>query len=309
MSKIYAIIVTYNRRALLEVCLKALAAQTRQPDRILLLDNASTDDTQAWIQASGWADGKRHVYARLAENSGGAGGFTEGMRRAFAEDVDAVWMMDDDAEPEAGSLEKLLKVYEADADGNTNIYGSIAITHGDGRFCWPLVSSDGKLFEAVDQVPDKVAVAVLPFLGILIPRGVVDRNGYPDPGYFIQGDDAEFCHRARLNGMHVYAAGRSRLRHPASEFYRFGFGIAKPFCFRMPPWKRYYEVRNRILSTRRHSGLARVFFIVMPANVFRLTGSLLNEPQKAKQFLAFVAGTVDGLLLRKGKRHQNWHLA
>ena len=83
MSKIYAIIVTYNRRALLEVCLKALAAQTRQPDRILLLDNASTtDDTQAWIQASGWADGKRHVYARLAENGGGAGGFTEGMRRA-----------------------------------------------------------------------------------------------------------------------------------------------------------------------------------------------------------------------------------
>ena len=117
-------------------------------------------------------------------------------------------MMDDDAEPEADSLEKLLNIYEADADGNTNIYGSIAITHGDGRFCWPLVSSDGKLFETVDQVPDKVAVAVLPFLGILIPRGVVDKNGYPDPGYFIQGDDAEFCHRARLNGMHVYAAGR-----------------------------------------------------------------------------------------------------
>jgi GT2 family glycosyltransferase len=304
MSKIHAIVVTYNRRALLEVCLKALAVQTRPPDHILLLDNASTDDTQVWIESSGWKSDPRHEYVRLADNVGGAGGFTEGMQRCFASDADAVWMMDDDAEPEADSLETLLAIYSTDTD----IYGSIAITHDRKSFCWPLVSMEGVEFKAPAEVPDKVSVAMLPFLGILIPRKVVEVNGLPDPGYFIQGDDAEFCFRARKRGMRIYAAGKSRLRHPPSAYYRFGFWIANPFCFRMPPWKRYYEVRNRILSTRRHSGLFRVFTVVLAANAFRLSGALWNEPQKAKQALAFFAGTVDGLLLRKGRRHQLWHL-
>lgn len=304
MSKIHAIVVTYNRRALLEVLLRALAAQTRQPDHILLLDNASTDDTQSWIESSGWTSGSRHEYVRLPDNVGGAGGFTEGMRRSFESGADAVWMMDDDAEPEADCLEKLLTIYDTDTD----IYGSIAITHDRQKFCWPLVSMDGVEFKTPAEVPDKVSVAMLPFLGILIPRKVVETAGYPDPGYFVQGDDAEFCFRARKNGLHIYAAGRSRLRHPPSAYYRFGFWFAKPFCFKMPPWKRYYEVRNRILSTRRHSGLARVFMVVMPANAFRLGGALWNEPQKFKQCLAFFAGMVDGLLLRRGRRHERWHL-
>lgn len=304
MKKIYAIVVTYNRRALLEVLLAALARQTRRPDRILLIDNASTDDTQGWIQSSRWADDPRHSYIRLADNVGGAGGFTEGMHRAFDADADAVWMMDDDAEPEADSLEKLLAI----CDNDTDIFGSIAITHDGKRFCWPLVSMEGREFKTPTEVPERISVAMLPFLGILIPRAVVTKNGYPDDGYFIQGDDAEFCFRARKNGMHIYAAGKSRLRHPESAYYRFGFWFAKPFCFRMPPWKRYYEVRNRILSTRRHSGLARVFLVVFPANAFRLSGALWNEPQRLKQCLAFIAGTVDGLLLRKGRRHQRWRL-
>lgn len=304
MKKIHAIIVTYNRRALLEVCLQKLAAQTRAPDRILLIDNASTDETQAWLQQSGWADGERRVYLRLADNVGGAGGFTEGMRRAFAGDADAVWMMDDDAEPEADSLEQLLAI----CDNDTDIFGSIAVTHDGKSFCWPFVPVEGAELTSPTDVPEKIEVYMLPFLGILIPRAVVTKNGLPDEGYFIQGDDAEFCFRARKHGMHVYAAGKSRLRHPPSAYYRFGFWIANPFCFRMPPWKRYYEVRNRILSTRRHSGLWRVFTVVMPANMFRLSGALWNEPQKLKQCLAFLAGTVDGLLRRKGRRHQLWNL-
>jgi rhamnopyranosyl-N-acetylglucosaminyl-diphospho-decaprenol beta-1,3/1,4-galactofuranosyltransferase len=42
---VWAVVVTYNRRELLEQCLDALLAQTRPPDRILVVDNASTDGT------------------------------------------------------------------------------------------------------------------------------------------------------------------------------------------------------------------------------------------------------------------------
>lgn len=44
-EKVCAVIVTYNRKELLRECLKAVLGQTRPPDHILVVDNASTDGT------------------------------------------------------------------------------------------------------------------------------------------------------------------------------------------------------------------------------------------------------------------------
>lgn len=138
-----AIVVSYNRAGLLQECLDALAAQTRHPDRVIVIDNASTD---------GAADvAKRHSLQPevtvLDHNVGGAGGFCAGIARALA-DSDAdngtddtvsygnaaaasaahgtttrpntrrinnsqqanqyVWLMDDDTIPTATALEALL---------------------------------------------------------------------------------------------------------------------------------------------------------------------------------------------------------
>lgn len=302
MSSIHAVVVTYNRRALLEVCLASLKAQSRAPERIVLVDNASTDGTQAWIDQSGVARNPRLTYVRLEQNLGGAGGFAAGMRQAFALGADAVWMMDDDAAPEKEALQKLMEIY----GGDQAIYGSIAVT-ASGRLCWPLVATDNRSFDHADVVPRQVSVAALPFLGILIPRAVADKIGYPESGYFLAGDDTEYCFRARDRGMAIHAAGASRILHPPSEYYRFGLGHLAPYCFYMPPWKRYYDVRNRILTMRRR-GLLHVLTRTLPGTLLRLAGTLINEPQKLRQLQAYVAGTVDGLGGKLGMRHQQWHI-
>ena len=38
-----AVVVSYNRAGLLDECLSALNAQTRRPDSLVIVDNASTD--------------------------------------------------------------------------------------------------------------------------------------------------------------------------------------------------------------------------------------------------------------------------
>ena len=63
-SSLAAVIVTYNRLDKLTKVIDALKAQTLPPDRILVIDNASTDGTGAYLE--GIADERlRHV--RLPE--------------------------------------------------------------------------------------------------------------------------------------------------------------------------------------------------------------------------------------------------
>src|SRR5690606_16539980 len=77
-SRVAAVIVAYNRAELLREALDALAAQTRPLDVVIVVDNASTDDSPA--VAAQHPLGVRLV--TLERNTGGAGGFAAGLALA-----------------------------------------------------------------------------------------------------------------------------------------------------------------------------------------------------------------------------------
>ncbi|MEF9604257.1 glycosyltransferase, partial [Paracoccus sp. PXZ] len=73
LNKTVAVIVTFNRSAKLMKVLDALEGQTLRPDIVLVVDNASTDDTAALVEQRAGRDATiRHL--RLPKNVGGAGG-------------------------------------------------------------------------------------------------------------------------------------------------------------------------------------------------------------------------------------------
>src|SRR5262249_42642203 len=49
--RVIAVVVTYNRRELLLEALAAVQAQSRAPDAVIVVDNASTDDSAAAVRA------------------------------------------------------------------------------------------------------------------------------------------------------------------------------------------------------------------------------------------------------------------
>ncbi|MBK8785130.1 MAG: glycosyltransferase [Chitinophagaceae bacterium] len=51
MEKVVAVVVTYNRLALLSECITALRNQSRPLDGILVINNGSTDGTEEWLNA------------------------------------------------------------------------------------------------------------------------------------------------------------------------------------------------------------------------------------------------------------------
>ena len=119
---IFSVVVTYNRKHLLIKNLFALINQIQTLTSIIIVNNASTDGTIQELQNSGLLESPYIQLVSLAQNTGGAGGFSVGMQLAFEQGADYVWMMDDDAMPHITALDELMKY----ATPN-HIYGSLAI--------------------------------------------------------------------------------------------------------------------------------------------------------------------------------------
>lgn len=302
-NAISLVMVTFNRVALLKKSLVAQASQTLEIAKILVVDNASTDGTREMLAEAGWLNRRDVELLALPENTGGAGGFAAGLKHVIDSGAEWAWMMDDDAEPQPDALAELMKI----ATDPGNIYGSLAVA-GD-ETAWEITLLDpgtGKTQRVID-IPDQADVEMLPLLGLLVHRDLVARIGFPDASFFIAGDDAEYCIRARRAGARVIVAGRSRINHPKAVAQHLSIFGKKMTYLSLPPWKRYYDTRNRLLIARKHYGV-RLFTQTIPGSLIRFIAALLKEPKKLMQAYAFFAGFIDGLLGIKGRRHEKWRI-
>jgi GT2 family glycosyltransferase len=296
-------VVTYNRKALLRDCLDSILGQTSKPDLLVVVDNASTDGTESVICNYPSTADTIVVFDRLGANTGGAGGFSHGLAVALDRGADWTWMMDDDAAPHPDALAELLAI----ADDPSCIYGSTAVNGVHTSWTTTMPGPPARRTDLASEVPAKARVESLPFLGFLVHRKLVERIGLPDAGFFIAADDIEYCLRARAAGADIYIAGRSRIEHPRTERRVMRILGREVAYLQLPPWKRYYDTRNRLLIARRYHGL-RLLTQAIPGTILRICIALATGPRRLAQLGAGMAGLVDGLLGIKGIRHRWWRI-
>src|SRR5215207_4094848 len=106
-EQVAAVVVTYNRVDKLGRVIDSILAQSRPVDRLVIVDNASTDSTPELL--AGYSGNPKVEVVRLDKNTGGAGGFATGMERAYERGADWVWIMDDGCYTEDLALAKLLE--------------------------------------------------------------------------------------------------------------------------------------------------------------------------------------------------------
>jgi GT2 family glycosyltransferase len=187
-------VVTHERAALLRECLEAVLGQSRAPDHVLVVDNASADETPTLLDALG----DRVEVLRLAENRGGAGGFHAGMEHAVAAGFDWLWVMDDDTIPRPDALARLLDA-PARLDGLAEpVLLASRVLWTDGRVHpmnppWPSRRDLDLVGAAVERGLLPIRASTFPSL--LVRRDAVERHGLPRAAFFIWADDLDFTMR------------------------------------------------------------------------------------------------------------------
>ena len=190
------VVVTHNRRELLRECLQAVLAQTRAPDHVLVLDNASDDGTRELL-AEEFAG--RVEVLRLPENEGSSGGFHEGIAAEAARGFDWLWVMDDDTIPAEDALQLLLDARKRlDGLPEPSILAS-KVVWTDGRI-HPMNPPAPHPLAGMDLYVDALQRGLMPirsttFPSALVKREAVERHGPPRKGFWIWSDDIDFFGR------------------------------------------------------------------------------------------------------------------
>lgn len=245
--RVAAVVVSYNRRDLLQETLQALLAQTVRPDAVIVVDNGSTDDAAAVAAHNLEQLGAAGQLIKLQHNTGGAGGFAVGIAAAINTELegfapDWVWVMDDDTVPHPTALETALhahREYAATGPDSLAVIGSRVVwTNGQEH---PMNTPKQKIGVTSSEVARSEAVGAtairsISFVSALLRTSRIQEVGLPVAAYFLWNDDFEYSARL-LHGAHGIYVPRSVVTHKTKALGSSDHDPGERFR---------YEVRNKI---------------------------------------------------------------
>jgi GT2 family glycosyltransferase len=258
------VIVNFNAEGFLIDAVGSIAAQTRQPHRIVVVDNASSDESEAAITAL--FPGVTLV--RLEENIGFAAANNIGI--AMLDDCELVALLNPDATADPQWLEKLVAaadehpgtagfasmVERADDAGTLDSAGDVYHVYGTawpGRQGAPLRAA-----RAEEEVFGPTGAAAL------YRRDWLVRLGGFDESYFCYFEDVDLNLRLQVAGGHCLYVPAARVRHVGGA----STGGLSAFTI-------YYSQRN-LVWTYVKSMPPHLFWRYLPMHVLLNIGSIVS---------------------------------
>lgn len=220
--------------------LNSYEEQTVKPAYIIVVNNASTDETKLYLK--NWktinSEIKKYVI-NLSQNTGGSGGFFTGLKFAMDLDADWVWVGDDDAYAERSAF-KILDEFLSSVENEEMSavcakiieHGEIARSHRKNVYQKGLRIVEDRL-EANDySMPFEINS--FSYVGTAISVNKMKQAGLPKKEYFIWYDDAE--HSMRLSKIGKIVCLPNIIVEHDNEIL--------PSNANTIDWKRYYGIRN-----------------------------------------------------------------
>ncbi len=310
--RVTAVIVARNGGDHLQRTLDALKAQTRQPDAIVAVDCASTDDAAQLL-----ADfGPTHLVSVREKLPFGLAVAT-GVRVTppAAGDHDWLWLLAQDTAPEPGALEALLGAVEVSPsvaaagpklvewdDQHTIVEFGEAMT----QFGTSVNLVEDELDQAQhDGLSDVLAVSPA---GLIVRQSLWDELGGFDPALPEVDDGLDFCVRVRLAGFRVVLV-------PSARVAVAGDGVAGPSSSRKG------RVRRRLIRARRTAQLHRRlvyapaaavpihWLTLVPLAFFRSIGRIIGKEPGAigGEFAAAFRTAFAGIRVSSARRNLARH--
>ena len=233
------VIVTYNRLDKLIKAVSCFDTQTEFPNCMIIVDNASTDGTNDYLQ--NWIKDQskyKKIVITNPSNLGGSGGFKRGLEEGLSQKLDWIWVSDDDAFPEIDALSKVYYNIEHYDDKCSAICGSVI---NNGKFDLDHRRRIKKGFFNVTSysVPETeyskayFEIDEFSYVGTIIKAQALIKYGLTRDEYFIYYDDTEHSLRLRQYGK-IRCFPDIKIHHDV-EHRSIEYS-----------WRTYYSIRNKI---------------------------------------------------------------
>jgi GT2 family glycosyltransferase len=261
MKKVTAVVLNWNRPIETVECVRSLQESGYSDLDIIVVDNASTDDSVARIQSV-----LRGVpIIRSAINGGYAAGNNLGVRHALANGAAYVLILNNDVVVTPGFLQPM--VNEAETDPSIGVVTCDARfqsdhsrsypTGGKVRFLRGAAVALNKQERSQRLIVDFVSGCIL-----LVPRAVFETLGLLDERFFMYFEDYEFSRRVATAYKLVYT--------PAATVYHLSGGGDR-WSVQTPTYL-HYMARNRFLAFRNEAAAYR-FYLVLVGSVAAMAKS------------------------------------
>lgn len=212
--KVAVILLNWNGWRDTTACLASLKQLTYPNSTVVVVDNASTNDSVSQI---------RHAFPEVvllenAYNWGFARGNNVGIRYALEQQAEYVWLLNNDTVVGPESLASMVRLAESDAA--IGAVGSVVYyanephrvqAWGGGRLSmfW------GTALHVTKPLPDS-GIDYLVGASLLIKGPALQQVGLLDEGLFMYWDDADYCLRLRQAGWKLAVAPASHIWHKES---------------------------------------------------------------------------------------------
>jgi len=246
-------IVNYNSRECLRECLVSLESflkKNRNEAEMIIINN-DAELIGGFLNVLPSAAGQLKII-EINENVG----FGKAHNRGFQEAQGKyVLFLNPDTKIEAGALEKMLNILEADE--KIGITGPILVD-GEGRFqkeCWgfkktPLSTLKSKLSKSATRTEEESIFEVDWVSGgaMLIKKNIFSELGGFDEKYFMYFEDVDLCLQAKKKGWKIAVNPMARVYHQGG----------KSFSSHRDKKRHYYASQNYYLKKNFGPGRAKL---------------------------------------------------
>lgn len=253
-AKVGVVLVNWDGGDFTISCIESLLAMSYLPWRILVIDNASIDGSPELI--------KEHypeiTLIKNKYNLGFTGANNIGIRYLLGENVDYIWLLNNDTEVHPHCLENLLKEHEDKPDiaattGKILYPNRKIIWYGGSIFSyWSLTAHHrGEMKEDNGQYDQAEDVPFISGCCMLVRRGAFEKVGLLDDNFFAYWEDFDWCIRAKSAGLRLRYVPQATLYHKVSASLNKHRGMVTGGS--SSPLGIYLVYRNRLLIIRKHS--------------------------------------------------------
>jgi GT2 family glycosyltransferase len=245
---IASLTVAYNGAGVLMRQLDALSRQTRKLDEVIVVNNASTDDTVNLLVT----EYPEVTVLNLPENAGVGGGYAAGLAyAALTKKYDWVWLFDQDSVPANDGLEHLLRGLEHLGSGadSTAILAPVCVHSGTKMPCPGLSWRGGRIVPTPGDCSQPITfVDLVISSGSLMRRQAIEAVGLPRADFFMDFVDYEHCLRLRRHGFKIAVVRDSHLDHVLGDPSKFKILGRTTYWTDHLPWRVYYMSRNEVFT-------------------------------------------------------------